>query len=761
MAPSDIDTRYRETYNDCDKQVLKSVQNLGNAFNKKCMEAYPPLNSGDGLVSQNYCTYEPSILSQMVLYPQREKIVDQNGNTAIIKNEGFSVTVQFFGRDKATLEKILQNTTIQALKGSQWTTKRALVPTDYSQISNIRTYHATDCGHGFAKYKKSWDQAIKLETIVKAGLRVQVVPGSPRPAPDSFLTGTPTGPANPINPIDPLSPRGGLEPLPLGGDERFQQDLLEAATNRAVKDLESAASSTVKDCPDKVLPYYWTTVFFQYSPELSETQIRLHVASNLKGPKDLILTDQFKVYLAAASHFQMPNTDGNRSFSFELFASDEFSLAGNRYGKAVVYNKDDLSVKHRAYFFTPNNSYPATVNNRIVTKTIATGTFPFTKHYDDDLNDIKKDAFSPPELNPLLIRSGTKVAYRLEIEGGSAAPTFVSKTGSFIMPPPLTFALMGDSFSSGQGAPVTSSSNPWIDDNSHRSRYSGLYRGVNRFIRRSNKACNYVFVACEGATIQDLVDQAQRRDHNPDGTFRVPTLLDPQPNPIKQNKPQVDLIVDWMREKGYDHITCALFGIGGNNVAFAEVIKSAISGGWDIPGMGVDSALIKKNVDDGFKYINGLDGYKRLDRILRNKLKVKNIVVLGYPDVTHDSKGNICKTDCPKLSDWNTFSENEMKYGADLQDRLNQSVRTAATIPGWRYADIFNATKNHGICVCEDMYITTWDAATDPFGDLCEPCSKGEGSLLMGASCSFHPTKLGYEQYIGPIVEQLNSLYGG
>lgn len=145
-------------------------------------------------------------------------------------------------------------------------------------------------------------------------------------------------------------------------------------------------------------------MFFQYSPELGETRIRLHVTSKLKGPKDLIVTEPFKVYLAAGTRFQMPNEDGNRSFSFRPYASQEFFQAGTESGKAVVYNENDLSVQHRAYFLTPGPLSPATINDRIVTSTEARGTFPFMKRYDEDLNNVTEEAFSPVELNPLVSR---------------------------------------------------------------------------------------------------------------------------------------------------------------------------------------------------------------------------------------------------------------------------------------------------------------------------------------------------------------------
>src|SRR5689334_1935977 len=122
MPPLAKDTQYLETYNPCDEQVLQSTGRLGKPGNNECKEAIPPLNSGDGLATQSFCVFTPYILSQLVAHPQREKILDKDGNTVVIKNEAFTVTTLFFARDKTTLEEVLQNTEIQALRGSIWIT---------------------------------------------------------------------------------------------------------------------------------------------------------------------------------------------------------------------------------------------------------------------------------------------------------------------------------------------------------------------------------------------------------------------------------------------------------------------------------------------------------------------------------------------------------------------------------------------------------------------------------------------------------------
>jgi len=537
--------------------------------------------------------------------------------------------------------------------------------------------------------------------------------------------------------------------------------MLDAAIEKSVKDL-NAVTENRPSCPAKTLPYYWTMVVVRYSPELNETQIRLHVNSDLTGKKDFALTKAFKVYLAASQPHAMPTKDGDREFSFEVFASGDVSFGAS--GQAsVVYDQDTLSsTAHRASA-SVTTPIEVIINSRSVKRWRAAGRFPFTKSFWDDVRsrDVSQTVSQQGDLNPIAIKGDARVAYRMEV--GTSPTAFVSGSATFTMPPPLTFALLGDSYSAGQGAPILSKlEGPWLDDDCHRSRSSGQYIAVNQFIKASNKACDYLFKACEGAVIQDVIDQAQRTKHEPDGTTH---------GDLKQSKAQVDLVRDWMTEKGYSHLNVALFGIGGNNSGFEPAIEAAIIG-WEPFGEygwkdGTDNQKLRSQVDAGFAYINGANGYKRIDTVMRDRLKVGDIIIFGYPDVTHNSDGTICKTDCSDPPEGSTstnivphsISAEELGYGDTVMSRLTAAVGLAGKLPGWHYVDIFHATKNRGICACQNICLTTWTVATTP-GPVNFACVRGKGAMINGASCSFHPNGRGYQLYVAPILAQLVSLYG-
>ena len=742
--PRPLNEAYKDVFNDCDKEVAKNNPAAG-----ECRTAVPRLNAGDCLMSETSCLAPLSAVTQLIAHPDRTKILDQAGNTVIIKNEAFALSALVMARDQATLEDVLRNTEIQGRVGNRWVTRRPLRSTEYGPLTNLRHYYFSDCGQAMAAFKGDFAKFEKLDTFAHSAVRVGRSVIGPRPAPESLIAAVPSGP--------PTS-RGDLPELP-GSEERVLQEMADATMKKAVKDLEAAMRGP--SCPDKPLPYYWAPVFVRYSPELNETRVRLY--SRTMRTHDIVLTDPFKVYSAAASKFIMPNHDGNRDFSLKIFAPGDATLTAN--ASSVLYKEGTSSAEHRAAVTMSANAFVVTINDRTVKSIPATGRFPFVRSFWDDVafQDVSQMVSQAGDVSPIAIEGGATVNYRLEVRPGT--DTFASKDSSFMMPPPLTFALMGDSFSAGQGAPFfTSAEGEWLSDNCHRSRWSGQYRAMNRFIKNSNKACDYIFVSCEGATTQDLYSQAQRVHHNPDGTTH---------GDLKQGgKAQVDLVKDWMTAKGYARLNVAVLGIGGNNTGFADAIQNAIKGAhWvDAWFTGTDDPALQAQIDAGFNRINGsgAGSYKELDTALKTKLNVADVVIFGYPDVTHNSNGTVCRTDCsdpPPFFNGNvvphTIDEKELAFGDTILTRLTNAVSSAGKLPGWHYVDILTATKNHGICNCGDIFFTTWTVATTPW-PVSWACAKGwkVGALLNGASCSFHPNPRGYEQYITPILNQLNALHG-
>ena len=720
-----------EKYNDCDIKIEHS-----DLKKNECNVALPPLNAGDCLITATVCINPGLIAPGLLMHSGRKtKLVDKDDNTVIIQGETLSFTVMILARDKKTLDSKLKTIQIQARSNNGWKNIRSLTQDEYENPSNIRTYTLSDCGKGMREFKRDFE-AIDKVAAIEADIKA---PGM----------GTGGMPGNTLLP--------GMS----GDNERFFNDWRQRTWEKSVASAGELRGNG--SCPNKILPYYWTTIAFKYTPGLHETQIRLKLNPGKLGA--VTMSQPFKVYSAAATNLKIENNDGNREFTFDIYAAGETNITS----AGVIYDKDTLSsVEHR----TPVTLGPALIeiiNGHAVKRIIAKGKFPFTKTYWDDVSntDIASQTISQPnDISPIGILGGGTVAYRLIVS--SNADAFNSKPASFTMPRPFTIALLGDSFASGQGSPflevVNGSVFPWQHDgmdgtDCHRSRYSGQYRAVQQLIKNSNKSIDFIFVACEGATTQDIYLQNQRTAHNPDGSTT---------GELKQNI-QIDLVKDWMNMNNYPHLNIALFGVGGNNVGFATAIQLALLG--NLEHLGADAWLYgiddktKRLVEEGFTRLQGMDtgSYSKLDRALRSQLNPANIVIFNYPDLSHGPDNQLCNTDCNialqcRPQDPHTISRDEMEYGDYILTKLNSTIQTTSLRLHWKYVDIFANTKGHGLCNCFEPYIQTWSNATCASLNLSAACSLGKGAMVLGASCSFHPNPIGYEHYIVPIRTQLETL---
>jgi hypothetical protein len=126
-ARAPLNDAYKDVFNECDKQVARSKPAAG-----QCGTAEPRLTAGDCLMSETSCRDPLSAVTHLIGHPDRTKILDQAGNTVIIKNEAFALSALVMARDQATLEDVLRNTEIQGLVGNQWVTRRPLRETEHA-----------------------------------------------------------------------------------------------------------------------------------------------------------------------------------------------------------------------------------------------------------------------------------------------------------------------------------------------------------------------------------------------------------------------------------------------------------------------------------------------------------------------------------------------------------------------------------------------------------------------------------------------------
>ncbi|GJM43258.1 MAG: hypothetical protein DHS20C21_01000 [Gemmatimonadota bacterium] len=323
------------------------------------------------------------------------------------------------------------------------------------------------------------------------------------------------------------------------------------------------------------------------------------------------------------------------------------------------------------------------------------------------------------------------VYYRITVTAGTTNTTPID---SFRMPGRFAVGLVGDSYSSGEGAPDDpadgNNSNMWQDADCHRSNKSGLVRGVKRFISRNPEASiSWVHRACSGAVLGDLDDQI--RD-----------------------------VSDTFRDRGSDRVHALLFSIGGNDLGFADYVvdylyhpMGVLQDIWWTP---LDElAEILENMEED---LNGLDEQYRtgLSEFIDGFQEIPPLVgMCTYPNPTRGPWGFCAShpylpqlanyTCCPwEVGPSNPPSDYEIMSGSFV-DPLNRLIRSTVEDQNWTLIDVASNAGRHGICNCEDPYFNL------PGPSL---------ALQNDLSGTMHPNSEGYWEMYGDDVQTgLESIY--
>lgn len=176
--------------------------------------------------------------------------------------------------------------------------------------------------------------------------------------------------------------------------------------------------------------------------------------------------------------------------------------------------------------------------------------------------------------------AGTTVYYRWRITT-QAAGQITIETGDrheFTMPRRIIFAILGDSFGSGEGAP-SKVGQPWQFHNegvkAHRSPISGQELAIKAHMEtRPNLAYDYVNLSSSGAISTDIfgpLSQAQRTSM--DAANDDDPLTDPA-KPQGVTFVQATRLSEWLTTRDYDAIDAVILSCGGNDLGFATILTN-------------------------------------------------------------------------------------------------------------------------------------------------------------------------------------------
>lgn len=230
------------------------------------------------------------------------------------------------------------------------------------------------------------------------------------------------------------------------------------------------------------------------------------------------------------------------------------------------------------------------------------------------------------------LRAAASVVSAAAVAVGStvlAAPAFAESTAA------ENYAALGDSYASGVGT------REYIDEDCLRSE-----KGYPKLWSDAHEVANFEFVACSGATTDDL-------NANQLGALNEDT-------------------------------TIVTVSIGGNDIGFSDIVQDCL--------LGTDSGCDDAVSEGEAKARDELPG--KLDTTYSNIASAApnaEVVVVGYPRLTE-----LGDCDIPAFSDAKRERLNE---GADV---LASVIEERASAAGFKYADPRSAFDGHGVCSSDE-----------------------------------------------------------
>jgi lysophospholipase L1-like esterase len=256
---------------------------------------------------------------------------------------------------------------------------------------------------------------------------------------------------------------------------------------------------------------------------------------------------------------------------------------------------------------------------------------------------------------------------------------------------------LGDSFSSGEGAPpfISGTAKPGVNT-CHRSRLSWTFLVAAATGRRA------VPFACSGARIEHVLRTDREREEQGRHTSQIARLRDLTPSLVTLT-------------------------IGGNDVGFAKVLRRCV-----IAVRHCDDIYRAGGVDQLEQSISDLE--RRLPAVYRQVRAAASgarLVVVGYPILFPPRPGLINCT-------W--MAADELRYLNARAASLNAAIRRAAAAAGVSFIDVSDALEDHELSCRGGSWVNRlgFTPKTFPY--------------------SFHPTADGYVALAGAVERGLRRL---
>ncbi len=258
-------------------------------------------------------------------------------------------------------------------------------------------------------------------------------------------------------------------------------------------------------------------------------------------------------------------------------------------------------------------------------------------------------------------------------------------TGGGTTPPPVppspsnpAYVALGDSYSSGEGAPAKGGYLKGTNSPDNRCHRSNAAYGP--LISSKISAKRFSFHACSGAIVKDFF------------TPYPTNHIDKYRRPINPGEGSAQL--DWL---GPD-VKVVTLTIGGNNVHFGDVLEYCSLRGLldktcqDVWGSAVESAL--SSLATGTNQHTGHDNLPDLFYQIRQKAPNAKVFVVGYPRFFAPNRFTHCSTGIQQRF----FDPRDMVWINSVIADLNRTLEKAARSAGFTYVDVYDAFARHELC---------------------------------------------------------------
>ncbi|PID31629.1 hypothetical protein CR970_04645, partial [Candidatus Saccharibacteria bacterium] len=288
-------------------------------------------------------------------------------------------------------------------------------------------------------------------------------------------------------------------------------------------------------------------------------------------------------------------------------------------------------------------------------------------------------------------------------------------------PPEQRYLALGDSFSSGEGAPGFANStypNGYIagtDSLNPRNRCHVSPVSYPYLAAQTLGIDDFISVACSGAKYSEhFLSRAQ---------YDTGSLL-----PGAKSQSEFTRIYAPVKT-----VTLTMFG---NDIGFSGKIRNCLALGENCYHFREQREGVAQEIRDRF------DQMVNMYKSVRQDSGEANVYVLGYPKLFATDPNTPCSLNTP-------FSTEEREFAASLAGYLNATIKAAAEKAGVVYIDVENAFSGHELCSgADDAQI----AVNGLSGRVDIP--GGPDDLITLVSSSFHPNQLGHQLMANTLISQ-------